>query len=170
MSEMLFSKTTVSSLIVCVYKIPAQTFMISWKLINEYLPQEIRKWRIISKHTIHLYYVKRDEEMKSLKPVCCVIGCRYQLSTALNVSKDTVYYYVDTLASLLLKVILLLKINFLSKLSTSNLGSHGSPVNFLHQLESEKVPLDTISHLSPLTLTKLLWYQKREEWVSVHRC
>ena len=85
--------------------------------------------------------------MKSFKSVCFVIGCRYQLSSQL-LSIDTVYYYVNTLASLLLKAILLLKINFLSKLSTSNLGSHGSRVNFLHQLESEKVPLDTIFHLS----------------------
>ena len=108
------------------------------------------------RHKIHLYCA--IDEMKSMKSVCFVIGCRYQLSSPL-LSIDTVYYYVDTLASLLLKAILLLKINFLSKLSTSNLGSHGSRVNFLHQLESEKVPLDTIFHLSllsPLTLTKLL--------------
>ena len=39
--------------------------------------------------------------------------------------------------------------NFLCKLWTSNLGSHAFPVNFLHHLESEKVPLDTIFHLSP---------------------
>ena len=92
----------------------------------------------------------------------CVISCRYQLPPLLSI--DTVYYSVDTLASLLLKVILLLKMKFLCKLWTSNLGSHGSPVNFLHQLESEKVPLDTISHLSSLPVTKLLWYQKRAEW------
>ena len=113
------------------------------------------------KRAIHLYWAEKWNEIPNEFSVC-VISCRYQLHPLLSI--DTVYYSVDTLASLLLKVILLLKMKFLCKLWTSNLGSPGSPVNFLHQLESEKVPLDTISHLSPLPVTNLLWYQKRAEW------
>ena len=78
------------------------------------------------------------------------------------ISIDTVCYYVDPQASsLLLKVFRVLKMNFLCKLWTSNLGSHGSPVNFLHQLESEKVP--SIPSLISLGDKVIVILKEREE-------